>query len=139
MTPANILLVQSSWAQVAPIATTAAEIFYEELFSRAPELRRLFKGDMREQGDKLMQMIGVAVGKLDQPDVLVPVLRGLGQRHLGYGVADAHYDIVGASLLATLEKGLGTHFTPDVRKAWASVYGVMVSVMTGAGAAAKAA
>jgi len=49
-------LVQTSFAQVEPIAEAAAELFYGRLFALDPSLRRLFKGDMTAQGRKLMAM-----------------------------------------------------------------------------------
>ena len=130
--------VQSSWAQVVPIAPQAAAIFYEELFTLDPSLRSMFKGDMQAQGTRLMQMIGAAVGQLKRLDALVPVLQGLGQRHAGYGVVQAHYALVGTALLATLSKGLGSAFTAEVSAAWVEVYGVMSTVMYEAGAMQKA-
>ncbi|HEX9790189.1 MAG TPA: hypothetical protein VGA60_05970, partial [Kiloniellales bacterium] len=42
-------LVQDSFAAVLPIAEAAAELFYGRLFELDPSLRRLFKGDMKEQ------------------------------------------------------------------------------------------
>ncbi len=128
----TINLVQQSWAKVAPIAPQAAELFYTNLFVKDPALKPLFKGDMQAQGEKLMQMIGAAVGKLNDLDTLVPILQSLGRRHATYGVLPAHYDTVGAALLQTLGQGLGDAFTPPIKSAWASVYGVMASVMTAA-------
>jgi hemoglobin-like flavoprotein len=125
----TITRVQSTWKTVEAIAPQAAELFYANLFAADPSLRPLFKGDMAAQGRKLMQMIGAAVGKLDDLDTLVPILRNLGARHAGYGVQDAHYDTVGRALLRTLEQGLGEAFTPEVKDAWASVYGTMAGVM----------
>jgi hemoglobin-like flavoprotein len=92
-----------------------------------------------QQGEKLMQMIGVAVSKLDAPEVLVPALQALGRRHGGYGFQDKDYGTVGAALLSTLEKGLGPAFTAEVKAAWAEVYGVMTEVMTEAARVARAA
>jgi hemoglobin-like flavoprotein len=125
----TITHVQSTWKTVEAIAPQAAELFYANLFAADPSLRPLFKGDMAAQGRKLMQMIGAAVGKLDDLDTLVPILRNLGARHAGYGVQDAHYDTVGRALLRTLEQGLGEAFTPEVKDAWASVYGTMAGAM----------
>jgi hemoglobin-like flavoprotein len=76
-----------------------------------------------------MTMIGAAVGLLDRPDALSPVLQKLGARHRGYGVVDAHYPTVGSALLLTLEQGLGDAFTPDTRAAWAEMYGVVSRTM----------
>jgi hemoglobin-like flavoprotein len=128
----TIVLVQESWKKVAAIAPQAAALFYKNLFEADPSLKSLFKGNMEEQGKKLMQMIGAAVGKLNDLGTLVPILQGLAKRHVGYGVKEAHYQTVGAALLKTLEQGLGADFTPEVKAAWASVYGVMAEVMIAA-------
>ena len=131
----TISLVQSTWKQVAAIAPQAAALFYSNLFEADPSLKPLFKGDMEEQGKKLMQMIGAAVGKLDDLPTLVPILQNMGRRHVGYGVKPEHYDTVGGALLKTLQQGLGEAFTPEVKAAWAEVYGVMAKVMIEASAA----
>ena len=137
MKPQDITLVQRSWAQVEPIAPQAAALFYGHLFEQDPSLKALFKGNMEEQGRKLMQMIGVAVGKLGDLPTLVPVLQSLGARHAGYGVQDSHYATVGTALLKTLEQGLGEAFDAPTREAWTTVYGVMAQTMTAAAAAAE--
>jgi len=72
MTPEQIELVKSSWAKVVPIADTAAELFYGKLFNLDPSLKPLFKGDMVEQGRKLMKMINTAVNSLDRLDAILP-------------------------------------------------------------------
>src|SRR5262245_30679403 len=114
MKPEQITLVQDTFAQVVPIADTAAALFYERLFTLDPALRPLFKGDMTEQQRKLMTMLGVAVKGLNRLDTIVPAVQQLGARHAGYGVQDEHYGTVGAALLWTLGQGLGKGFTPDV-------------------------
>jgi hemoglobin-like flavoprotein len=124
-----ISLVRESFDLVEPIAPQAAELFYANLFEADPVLRALFRGDMVEQGAKLMQMIGVAVATLDAPEVLLPALRRLGQRHAGYGVKEEHYEVVGDALLKTLQQGLGAAWTPEVETAWIDVYGVLASTM----------
>jgi hemoglobin-like flavoprotein len=126
----TVKLVQDSWQQVLPIANQAGTLFYKNLFEAAPQLRPLFKGDLEQQAIKLMQMINVTVGKLNEPDVLLPALQQLGKRHASYGVEPTHYAPVGAALLKTLEQGLGDKFTPDTRQAWTQVYGGMTQVMT---------
>ncbi|WP_290538889.1 globin domain-containing protein [Alcanivorax sp.] len=81
MTPEHIARVQASWQQVEGIADQAAALFYQRLFTQAPELEPLFKGNMEEQGKKLMSMIGVAVKGLDRLDTIVPAVQKLGERH----------------------------------------------------------
>ena len=139
MTPSQVTLVRSSFSQLAPIAPQAAALFYGNLFEADPSLRQLFKGDMAQQGERLMTMIGSAVRMLDRPDALMPVLRSLGARHGGYGVVPAHYDTVGAALLWTLRMGLGKGFTPEMKEAWATVYGLLATTMRDAARQALAA
>jgi hemoglobin-like flavoprotein len=129
MTNEQIKLVQDSFRKVAPIAETAAQLFYARLFELDPDLELLFKGNLSEQGRKLMQMLGVAVSSLDRMDQLLPVVRSLGTRHVSYGVRDKDYDTVGQALLWTLQKGLGEAFTPDVEAAWSNVYTTLASEM----------
>jgi hemoglobin-like flavoprotein len=93
---------------------------------------------MREQGAKLMKMINVAVNGLDRIESIVPAVQDLGRRHVGYGVKQAHYDTVGAALLWTLEQGLGDDFTPEVKEAWETVYGVLAGTRKEAAAAQAA-
>ena len=133
-TETQIALVQQTFAAIAPIADDAASLFYHRLFEMDPSLQRLFKGDMAEQRRKLMQMLTAAVKGLQRLDRLVPVVEDLGRRHAGYGVTDLHYETVGAALLWTLEMGLGGAFTPEVKEAWVTVYGLLASTMKGAAA-----
>lgn len=128
----QITLVQESFAKVAPITESAAGIFYADLFATAPEVRPLFRGNMDEQGMKLMTTLGVVVKGLGDLDKIVPVAEGLAVKHLSYGVEPAHYDAVGASLLRTLEQGLGGDFTPDVEAAWRAAYATLAGVMIAA-------
>jgi hemoglobin-like flavoprotein len=129
LTVAQKTLVQDSFATIAPIADDAAVLFYGRLFELDPSLMHMFRGDMAEQRKKLMQMLTAAVKGLDRLDQLVPVVEDLGRRHVAYGVADSHYDTVGEALLWTLEAGLGRAFTPDVRDAWTTVYGLLATTM----------
>lgn len=128
-TMTQIELVQRTFAVVAPLADDVAALFYRRLFEIDPSLQSMFKGDMAAQRRKLMVMLTAAVKGLPRLDRLVPVLQDLGRRHADYGVIDSHYETVGNALLWTLEKGLGPDFTPEVRDAWTTVYGVLATTM----------
>lgn len=130
----SIRLVQQTWKQVDPIREQAAALFYGRLFELDPSLRPLFKGDMAEQGRKLMNMLATAAMGIDRLDGIVGEVQALGRRHVAYGVQDAHYDTVGAALLWTLEQGLGDAFTPQVKAAWAEAYTLLADTMKQAAA-----
>ena len=132
MTPHQIKLVQDTFVSVAAISDAAAELFYGKLFELDPSLKPLFKGDMKEQGKKLMKMIGIAVGKLKDLENLVPALEDLAKRHVDYQVKPEHYATVGDALLWTLGQGLGEAFTDEVKEAWATTYTLMSSTMIAA-------
>jgi len=135
MTPDQKQIVQETWKQVVPIADSAAEVFYRRLFEIDPTTRPLFADtDMAEQRKKLVKTLAMAVGALDQIDELTPKLEALGRSHTGYGVREAHYASVGAALLWTLERGLGSKWTPATGAAWTAAYGALSGIMRGAAA-----
>jgi nitric oxide dioxygenase len=132
MTPDQISAVKTSFAKVAPIADQAATLFYDKLFSLDPSLRQLFPADMTEQKKKLFQILATAVNSLENLDAIIPAVKSLGARHVGYGVVDAHYVTVGEALLWTLEQGLGADFTPAVKTAWGETYTLLADTMKAA-------
>jgi hemoglobin-like flavoprotein len=138
MTPEQVRLVQRTWVLILPKKDAAARLFYERLFELDPALRTLFRGDMRAQGEKLMQVVEAVVSGLSRLDQFLPTVQALGRRHVHYGVKDAHYGKVGAALLWALNRTLGDEFTPEVKDAWATVYGLLANAMREAAAAETA-
>ncbi len=129
LTDKDIGLVKETLALVLPIADAAAEMFYQHLFEVAPEVKPLFKGDMKKQGAMLMGSIKLAVDNINNPNVLLPAIQKLGERHAKYNVQEDHYTIVGQALLWTLEQGLADAFTSDVKNAWAATYTTLACEM----------
>lgn len=122
MTPETIATVRASFATLAPVAPTMAEVFYENLFRRAPAMRTLFQEDMTVQRGRLIDAIAAALAGLDDPDALAPVLRAMGQRHRAYGASEGDYFSVGAALVDTLADALGEDWTDEVAEAWTRFY-----------------
>src|ERR1700710_1125245 len=133
MTPDQIKLVQDSFAKVAPISETAAVLFYDRLFEIAPSVKAMFPADMTEQRKKLMATLAVVVNGLGNLESTLPAASALAKRHVGYGAKPAHYPVVSAALLWTLEKGLGDAWTPEVAEAWAAAYGTLSGYMISEG------
>ena len=138
MTPEQIAHVQNTFKMVLPIKETAAKLFYDRLFALDPDLRSMFKGDMAEQGRKLMKVLATAVGNLEKLDEILPTVQALGEQHAAFGVKPEHYNTVGEALIWTLEQGLTDTFTTEVKEAWVAVYSALSTVMQDA-AAKKAA
>lgn len=129
MNTQEIITLQQSFSLVEPIADTAASLFYTRLFELDPDLRPLFKADLKAQGAKLMTALKFVVVGLDNPERIIPAVQSLGQRHAGYGVRPEHYATVGEALLWTLEKGLGTAYTPEVESAWTHAFTLLSGLM----------
>src|SRR5918993_811764 len=123
ITPEQIVLVQSSFADVAGM------LFYERIFTLAPEARALFGDDIALQASRTMAAVKTAVDGLEDIEQVAPFLVRLGARHVRYGVVPAHFDLVGEAFLWTLEQGLGEAFTPEVNEAWVAAFGVIARAM----------
>jgi len=132
MTQPQRQIVRQTFARIEPIAEIAADLFYNRLFEIDPTLRPMFKGDMKEQGRKLMSMLSMIVHGLDDFASVRPSVEHLGRRHRSYEVTPAQYETVGAALIWTLEQGLGESFTQEVRDAWIAAYGAIAGIMTAA-------
>jgi hemoglobin-like flavoprotein len=129
MTPDQVQLVQQSFSKVVPIADQAAILFYDRLFEIAPQVKAMFPADMTEQRKKLIAMLAAVVNGLGDLPSILPAASALAKRHVAYGAKAAHYPVVGAALLWTLEKGLGEAWTPDLAAAWSSAYGTLSGFM----------
>jgi len=129
MTPEQVSLVQSSFSKVAPIADAAAALFYERLFTIAPPVKQMFKGDMAEQGRKLIATLAVVVNGLTNLNAILPAASALARRHVAYGVKPSHYATVGEALLWTLEKGLGDAWNAETASAWTAAYQMLSGFM----------
>ncbi|MCB1503940.1 MAG: hemin receptor [Hyphomicrobiaceae bacterium] len=132
MTPHQIDLVQSSFAKISPLGDDAGRIFYGRLFNIAPDVRRLFRGDLEAQAGKLIQMLGVIVTDLKDLDALLPAARALATRHVDYGVEPSHYNAVGEALIWTLADAIGPEFDEEAETAWRAAYGMLADEMMAA-------
>ena len=64
-----------------------------------------------------------------ESETILPAASALAKRHVAYGAKAEHYPVVGATLLWTLEKGLGEAWTPELATAWTDAYGVLSGYM----------
>lgn len=125
----QIALVQKTFSQVEPIAQETGALFYNRLFEMDPQLRQLFRGDMKRQSLMLMTVIGLAVRGLDRPESIADSIKALGRRHAGYGVTGPDYNTFGAALIWALGQSMGDAFTPEVKAAWIEAYRVLADAM----------
>jgi hemoglobin-like flavoprotein len=126
----QIELLESSFQAIAPCGEAFVTAFYERLFTSFPQTRAFFSStDMKEQRKKLLGALALVIQNLRKPEVLTGALKGLGQRHVAYGVRPEHYPIVGAVLLETFSDVLGDRWTPTYYEAWAQAYEAICAIM----------
>ena len=92
----------------------------------------LFQKDLfQKHAIAVVSTVTAAVSLLDKKEMetLVIVLKDLGGRHAALGLEKVHYELVGESLLFTLEKALGADFSKSVKDAWSGIYGVITEQM----------
>lgn len=129
MTARQQQLIRDTFTSVREMAAPLTQLFYGRLFAVAPSLRPMFRGDVRAQGQKLMDMLTVLMDGTDGLRQHVAVLRALGQRHAGYGVKPEHYPIMREAFGWALAQALEREFTPDVKAAWLALLDEVNSVM----------
>jgi hemoglobin-like flavoprotein len=129
VTGEEIWRLRKSFALLERHPEVAALVFYQELFLLDPGLRPMFRGDIEGQALKLMELLGTALALLEVPERLVPMLEGLGARHVGYGVEARHYGTVREALMRMLQRVLGDQLTPEMRAAWEGLYEVVQQTM----------
>ena len=118
MTPRQIDLVRSSYAQATMLANQPAVIFLDHLFAADPALRCEFLDQSQLEGERLMRLLAGTVFLLDRPRELQATFEVLGNRLPDRGIARRREQAFSAALIQTLEACLQSTFTPDVRDAW---------------------
>jgi nitric oxide dioxygenase len=108
--------------------------FYQCMFDQNPELKHVFNMG-NQKNDKQQTALAMAVlayaEHIDNPGVLMPVLDGIGQKHVSVGIRAEHYGIVGEHLLAAISEVVGEGATPELMDAWAAAYWQLADLMSG--------
>jgi len=131
LTPEDVKNVKESWAKAEPHAALAADIFYEKLF-RDEEVKALFPEDMTDQKERLMKVLSMVVGSIEDISTLIPKLQHLGKIHYEKKVKEKQYDWVGNCLLETLIDALTKEVMTDaVVDSWLKTYAILAQTMKG--------
>ena len=129
----QILLIKKTWSifrEIDPVLI--GDVFYSKLFFDMPQLENLFHTQKDDQSKKLVNMLSVIIGRLDNLEALTEEIKHLAIRHVQYGVKEQHYKAVGTALLWTLQQGLGRDWNEDVRKAWSVCFQILSDTMINA-------
>jgi methyl-accepting chemotaxis protein len=122
--------LETSFDLVAPRGDELMEIFYARLFETAPAVKPLFAGtDMARQRGMLLSALVLLRRSLRDLDAVVPTLRKLGARHVGYGAEPEHYPVVGAVLIGAMAEVAGDAWEQRFTEAWEQAFEVVAGAM----------
>jgi methyl-accepting chemotaxis protein len=122
--------LETSFDLMAPRGDELMDRFYGRLFEAAPAVQPLFAGiDLHRQKAILLAALVLLRKSLRDLDAIVPTLRELGARHVGYGAEPAHYPVVGEVLIAAMRDVAGDAWRPEYEQAWAAAYAVVARTM----------
>ena len=125
-------LLRETFELLAPQAEDMALRFYDELFERFPAVVPMFsKTTKKKQAVMLVSALKLVVANLDDPDKLVPVLKGMGGKHKGYGAVPEHYTAVADTLLDVMKEFAGKAWTKKVHNAWSDALNLVAETMLG--------
>ena len=118
MNSETVELLSSSFREAVQEPALASR-FYDHFFTAAPGTRPLFDDvDMTQQGQMVLQAVGLVIEGIDRLDELAPVLEGLGYRHLRYGADVDLYAAAGRAFCEALRDVLGERFNDEAETAW---------------------
>jgi hemoglobin-like flavoprotein len=125
----DINSLETSFDIIAPRGEEVVENFYDRIFTAAPALRGLFPDDMTHQRTLVLSALVLIRKSLRNFDRIVPTLRSLGARHVGYGARPEHYPVVGGALIESMAHVAGDAWRPEYTTAWGDAWGVLVAEM----------
>jgi len=125
--------LEASYTLLEPNLQQVVYNFYDELFSRYPEVKPMFANTNRAtQAKKLVASLQLVAQNLRNVDTLAEALTELGKRHQGYGAEAAHYQAVNETLIDVMKAAAGKAWTQKVNQAWTQALNVITEVMLGA-------
>jgi hemoglobin-like flavoprotein len=121
--------LETSFDAIAPRGDEVVEDFYNRIFATAPALRALFPDDMTHHRTMVLATLVLVRKSLRNFDEIVPTLRSLGARHVGYGVQPEHYAVAGPLLIEAMAHVAGDAWRPEYARAWAGAWAALVTEM----------
>lgn len=102
--------------------------FYDSLFEKHPEVRSMFSSETGLQAERLAGAVLAYAKNIRNLDALGPAVQKMAAAHVNAGVQAAHYDVVGAQLLESIDIVLGG-VDQSILDAWGAAYGQLASIM----------
>ena len=108
-----------------------ADLFFDDLFTADPSLRRLFKTDLPSLKRKLLEMLQWIAHHLEDRPGLQTSLRALGARHVQYQVLPQHYPVFVNALVGAMGQVAGDAWNEQYRADWRTALERIAEIMLG--------
>jgi len=124
-------VIKASWSRTLEVKGyfELGNLYYDTLFSMAPELQGLFTRERSEMGIKFVDMLAGMVAVVESPPRLHEKLEDLGPMHIRKGVQASYMPQMGAVLFSVLQQSLGEEFDARAKDAWGWVWAWLTKSM----------
>ncbi len=121
----NIDRINASLRVAAHNAPALEEAFYTRLYALRPRLRSLVPMSPKQRSERLMNLLGGIVQRLNRTDALARHARALALRADLIGVTEDDYDAMERSLNAAFAETLGPQWDGPTQQAWTNLTAVL--------------
>ncbi|WP_296142864.1 NO-inducible flavohemoprotein [uncultured Flavobacterium sp.] len=106
--------------------------FYARMFKHHPELRNMFNMGNQANGRQKSALANAVLAyaeNIEDPSVLITVLKGIGTKHRSLNIQPDQYKIVGTHLIASIGEVVGEATTPEILEAWTVAFYQLAQIM----------
>ena len=106
--------------------------FYARMFKHHPELRNMFNMGNQANGRQKSALANAVLAyaeNIDDPSVLIGVLKGIGTKHRSLNIQPEQYKIVGIHLIASIGEVVGEAATLPILEAWTVAFYELADIM----------
>lgn len=106
--------------------------FYNRMFTNHPELKNIFNMGNQANGRQKSALANAVLAyaeNIDNPAVLINVLKGIGAKHVSLNIQPEQYKIVGANLIGSIGEVVGEAATSEILEAWTAAYYELAQIM----------
>ncbi|MCW2118985.1 NO-inducible flavohemoprotein [Flavobacterium sp. 7A] len=125
-------LVKSTVPVLKSSGNALVTYFYQRMLTSNPELKNIFNMANQASGKQQNALTGAVLAyaeNIDDPSVLINVLKSIGNKHVSLNILPEQYDIVGHHLIESIKEVLGNAATIELVDAWTCAYTELAQIM----------
>lgn len=131
MTPQQIDLVKATVPVLRENGVALTGYFYNRMLGNNPELKETFNMGHQRSGAQAQALAGAVLTyaeNIEDPSVLLPVVKLIAHKHVSLNIQAPDYNIVGENLLHSISEVLTISMEDPLIDAWAAAYGQLADL-----------